>query len=530
MRKATARSGIVRAARVLALVPGVSGDTIWWEDGVIRRVGPVAEVRRAARARTPRAELPFYDLPATLLTPGFVDGHTHFAMWALNRTRVDLAGAATRAEAVARVARGVRLDGWILGQGYDPNGWQAPPTRAALDAVLAEVPVALESHDVHAMWLNTAALRRCGIDRSTPDPEGGRIARDAAREPTGVLLERAVRLVRPHLPVAGGDRLLETVAAAQAEAHRLGVTGIHDVEGREAFEVFQRLERDDRLRLRVLMGIPLEDLDAAIAGGLRSGTGSDWVTIAGVKMFLDGALGSQTAWLLEPYEGTQDDGIPLMGFEEARQAARRAAAAGLASTIHAIGDAAVRRALDLLEPLPRPALPHRIEHLQLAHPADLPRAARRGIVASVQPAHLLTDIPIVERHWGRRGVWAYAFRSLLAAGTRVVFGSDVPVETIDPRDGVFAALERQQRSGGPVGGWQPREKLTFEEAARGYTVENWWAAGKGGRGGALVEGQAADLVAWECDVDAVCANDGFAFRAARAALTVVGGDAVWSGS
>lgn len=169
-------------------------------------------------------------------------------------------------------------------------------------------------------------------------------------------------------------------------------------------------------------------------------------------LFLDGSLGSRTAWMLEPYEGSHDRGMPVTGESEAAEAMRAAAGNGIAVTVHAIGDAAVRRALALIEGLPRVALPHRIEHLQCIHPADLARAARAGIVASMQPAHLLTGVPLVDRHWGGRGRGAYAFRSLLREGTTVVFGSDVPVASLDPRAGVFAALERRDFRGAPGAG------------------------------------------------------------------------------
>jgi predicted amidohydrolase YtcJ len=194
-------------------------------------------------------------------------------------------------------------------------------------------------------------------------------------------------------------------------------------------------------------------------------------------------------------------------------------------TVHAIGDAAVRRALDLLEGLPRAALPHRIEHLQCVHPADLARAARAGVVASMQPAHLLTDIPLVDRHWGSRGRGAYAFRSLLRRGTALVFGSDVPVASIDPREGVYAAMERKGSGGTPHGGWRPEEKLDFEHVVRGYTAAPARASGTSRRLGALARGLEADIVAWAVD-PAVERGDGAAFRAGRAVLTVVGGRAV----
>jgi hypothetical protein len=247
--------------------------------------------------------------------------------------------------------------------------------------------------------------------------------------------------------------------------------------------------------------------------------------MGGVKLFLDGSLGSRTAWMLEPYQGSRDRGMPVAGEQAAAEAMRLAASHGIAVTAHAIGDAAVRQALDLLERLPRVAVPHRIEHFQCVHPDDLARAGRAGIVASMQPAHLLTDIPLVDRHWGRRGRGAYAFRSLLQRGTAVVFGSDVPVASVDPREGVYAAMERRAADGAPRDGWRLEERLGFAEVVRAYTLEAARASGTERRLGRLAPGMDADLVAWEVD-PAVERGDGAAFRAGRAALTVVGGRVV----
>ncbi|HWZ28422.1 MAG TPA: amidohydrolase [Gemmatimonadales bacterium] len=515
----------MRAKSVVgAGLPGA--DSVWWREGRIQAVGTFADIKAAATVSGgPPATL--IELPDCLVTPGFVDGHTHFAEWAVGRQRVNLGGCRTRAEAVARAAKGVVTEGWIQGQGFDPNGWEAPPTREALDQVLPTTPAAFDSHDVHALWVNSAALARCGIDRSTRDPEGGRIVRDAAGEPTGLLLEHAVRLVHRHLPRMSPDHILGAVRAAQSEAHQLGVTGIQNVEGADALTAFQKLEGEAALRLRVLAHLPLDGLDAALRVGLRSGWGSPWLVTGGVKLFLDGALGSQTAWMLEPYEASRDHGIVLTDEPAAREALSAAARGGIAATVHAIGDAAVRRALDLIEMLPRTAIPHRIEHFQLVHPADLARAARAGIIASMQPAHLLTDIPLVDRHWGARGAGAFAFRTLLSAGTPLVFGSDVPVETIDPRDGVYAALDRVSRDGTPAGGWRVSERLSFDEVVHAYSAAPWAAAGRAGAGGTLIPGQVADLVVWSAPAVAARAGDGAAFRAARAVLTVVGGETVW---
>jgi predicted amidohydrolase YtcJ len=453
-----------------------------------------------------------------------VDGHTHFALWALSRRRVQLAGCRTRAEAVSRVAQGVVVDGWVQGQGWDANGWREPPERAVLDAVQPG-PVYLDSLDVHSAWVNSPALAAAGIGRDTVDPFGGRIVRDGNGEPTGVLQERAVELVKRVLPTPSPEVLDAALLEAQAEAHRLGITGIHDVEDAAAYAGLARLERKGELSLRVLFQPPVAMLPQLVARGVRSGSGSAWLAVGGVKMFLDGSLGSRTAWMLERYERTRDRGMPITSEEEARDAMRLAAEHGIAATVHAIGDAAVRRALDLMEPLPRTPLPHRIEHFQCVHPDDLGRAARAGIVASMQPAHLLTDIPLVDQHWGRRGAGAYAFRTLLRGGTPLVFGSDVPVAPLDPRQGVFAALERRASDGGPAGGWRPEEKLELEEVVRAYTVGPAHAGGVVIRRGLLAPGRDADLVAWDVPAEAD-QGDGEAFRAGRAALTVTGGRVV----
>jgi predicted amidohydrolase YtcJ len=512
-------TGFLRARRIAGLPAARGGNAIWWADGVIKNLGEASALARRIPPGTP-----VFDLPGTLVTPGFVDGHTHFAHWALNRRRTELAGVKSAEETLARVAVAVPVQGWVLGQGWDANGWAEAPDRRMLDRVQAG-PVYLDSLDVHAAWVNTAALAAAGITRETPDPFGGRIVRDAAGEPTGLLLERAVELMIPHLPSPPDDVLLEALLDGQAEAHRLGITGIHDVETLAVLSAFERMESLDALRLRVLFHPPVEALPSLIDRGMLSGAGSAWVVTGGIKMFLDGSLGSRTAWMLDPYEGSRDRGMPITDEGEAARAMRLAASSGIACTVHAIGDAAVRRALDLMTSLPRVALPHRIEHFQCVHPSDLHRAAGAGIVASMQPAHLLTDVPLVERHWGMRGRGAYAFRTLLREGSALVFGSDAPVASLDPREGVFAALERRAADGTPAGGWRPEERLHLDEVVHAYTAAAAAAGGVGHRRGTLAPGQDADLVAWDVD-PAVDRDDGFAFRAGRAALTVVAGEVV----
>ncbi len=514
--------GLLRCSRVLTLDPATDGDAVWWQDGRVRAVGWSAELERKVPTRVPRV-----DLPGTLVTPGFVDGHTHLAMWARSRRRVHLAGVPTRQEALARVAAGVPENGWILGHGWDANGWAEAPDRLSLDSVSA-LPVYLESIDIHAAWVNTPALLAAGVDRNTPDPPGGRIVRDAAGEPTGLLLEHATRLVADRVPAGSASDLVELLRGAQHEAHRMGITGLHDVEGLDAHRAFRTLEEADSLRLRVLFSPPVAQLPALVAAGARSGQGSDWLRLGGVKLFLDGSLGSRTAWMLSPYEDGRDSGMPLCTEAEARAAVTMAAEAGIACAIHAIGDAAVRRALDLLEAAPRTPLPHRVEHLQCVHPDDLTRAARAGIIASMQPGHLPGDVELAERRWGARGAGAYPFRSLMAAGTVLAFGSDVPVVSIDPRRGVAAAMSRRDAAAALPHGWYPGERLGFEETVRAFTVGNAVAGGVADRRGTLAPGSDADLVAWWVD-PAVLRDDADAFAEARVALTVVAGEVVYRG-
>lgn len=490
--------------------------------GRVAAVGSEAEVRAAAPAGTPVEQL-----DGRTVTPGLCDAHVHLSAWALARGRPDLHDARTLDEALARVANAARGgEGWLLGGGWDANRLGAFPTREALDRAVGGRPVYLESHDLHAAWLSTEALLRCGIGAETPDPEGGSIVRDPATgEPTGILLERALDLAEAHLPRASPEEIGEALAGSQRELHRWGITAVHSVEPGGLAD-FEALREDDRLRLRVLQHIPLAHLDAAIQIGFRSGFGGPWIRIGGVKMFLDGALGSRTAWLREPYRGTAEDrGIRTLQTEEFRSLVRRAAEAGIASTVHAIGDAAVELALEVLGSIPAPdAIPHRIEHLQLCPPEWWGRAAASGIVASMQPVHLLSDLPAAEAFWGHeRSRGAYAFAPLLHAGTTLAFGSDVPVETADPRQGLYAAVRRVDWDGEPAGEWYPEHALTPEQALRAYTEGPARAAGEAERRGRLLPGYDADLVAWDRDPLACTPEE---LREMRCLLTVVDGEVV----
>jgi len=499
------RSLLVIANRVHTLAGAVPGEPV--PTAVLVRDGIVAAVGEAAALRSMASDARVLELPGAALTPGLIDAHIHLSEWALARREVDLS-AATSPEAAAalvvRHAESVRAE-WVRGRGWNPHRWGGDyPDRQVLDRLLPDRPVLLQSHDMHALWVNTPTLRRARIQADTPDPEGGHIVRDRAGAPTGVLLENAAQLVARCLPAVTSDETADAVTDAQTELHTLGITSVHTLPAIHVMEpeplgVLEALRARGRLRLRVFQHIPLRQLDEAIRIGLRSGFGGEWIRVGGVKMFLDGALGSRTAWMSEPYEGTESRGIQVLDAGEFRYHVKRAARAGIATTVHAIGDAAVARALDVLaDPDVRvPGMPHRIEHVQCLPEGRSGDAARADLTCSMQPAHLITDWRIVDRHWGRRGARTYAFRTLLDAGARLAFGSDAPVEPADPRLGLYAATTRMDLDAAPAGGWYGDERLTIEEAFLGYT--RWAAAAAAGPGGVLAPGEPADIVAWQPD-------------------------------
>ncbi len=530
MAAADDRGLLVRADRVHTFAAPAAVEAVLVHGGRIRAVGATDELRR----RAPDAML--LDLRGTTVTPGLTDAHIHLLDWALARRAVDLAGAESAvaaAEAVARHAAAAPPGAWVRGMGWSASRWGSFPDRRILDRLLPGRPVVLRSADLHSAWVSTRVLEIAGVDAATPDPDGGRILRDDAGEPTGVLLENAVALVERATPVTPDAELEAAALDAQRELHRLGITGIHSFPGLhprrlDPLRVLERLRADGRLRLRVLQHVPLEFLDDAVRLGIRSGFGGDWLRVGGVKVFLDGTLGSCTAWLRQPYVGTTDHGVQLLLAADFRDAVRRAADAGLASVVHAIGDAAVSLALDVLaDPAVRvPALPHRIEHVQLCPPERFADLGRAGIVGSVQPAHLMTDWRAAERYWGaERCRGAYAFRSLLTAGGAVLaFGSDAPVESVDPRLGLHAAATRRDLEGEPRGGWFPDERLDILDAFRGYTLGPAHAAGADGTLGRLAPGSAADLAAWSDDP---LGADAPAPLSIRCVAAVVGGELVW---
>jgi predicted amidohydrolase YtcJ len=528
VRKVSVTQSTLLSARRVLTGTGSPANAILICDGRIAAVGEVDDLRRQAPSAA------HLDLAGTTLTPGLVDAHVHLTEWALGRHQVDLADTASPEEAVRATAVFPHPgSGWIRGRGWSAHAWHGrAPDRELLDESFPNRPAALQSHDMHSLWVNSAALGVAGITRDTPDPRGGAIVRDERGEPTGLLLENAAQLVSERIPPPTAAEAIAAITAGQAELHRLGFTGVHSfppihITGPDTLSVLQQMHEHHSLKLRILQHFALESLETMIDAGIRSGFGGERIRIGGVKLFLDGALGSRTAWMRHPYENSASTGVIVMDRDALRSVVTRASAAGIACTVHAIGDAAVELAVQELRPADRrvAAMPHRIEHVQCCPPELFGEFAAAGIVASVQPCHLMSDWEAADRHWGARARNTYAFRSLLAAGATLAFGSDAPVEPIDPRRGLFAAVARRDGSHRPDGGWYAAECITAADALRGFTRGPAIAAGTDDVQGTIRPGAWADITAWTEDPLEV---EPERLPDIRCAATIVGGAVVHS--
>jgi predicted amidohydrolase YtcJ len=453
------------------------------------------------------------DLGGRCVIPGITDSHTHFPTWATARRLIRLEDATSAEDAAARMAPGVAdtpAGHWFRAQGFRETNWPALPTKEVLDAVTGDVPAAVISKDFHGIWLNSAGIARTGGDLRRYEVRGGVVEHGHDGEPSGLLREESAwRFKEDHLEYSDQEYLDALREGLKVAASR-GVTSIHDKDGwiPAIPRLWQELERDEALPLRVWQSLPHEHADRLRELGLASGLGGR-VRIGYLKVFMDGTLGSQTALM------SDGSGVEITSREEFVEILGRASHARWPVAVHAIGDQANRNALDAFEqtkdewqPL---GLRHRVEHTQCLLPDDLGRFAELGLTASVQFSHAPSDEELAHRFWADRLDGVYSFRALLGAGTRLINGSDAPIEELDPWGGIVA---------GVLGHWRPDQRVTVEEALTASTVAPAWQTYDERRRGKLLPGYLADLVVLDRDPLAIAVEE---LPEVQVVATMVGG-------
>jgi predicted amidohydrolase YtcJ len=491
--------------------------------GRIMAVGASEEILATAGPMTT-----IIDCGKRLILPGLCDSHIHLYHWSLSRQQLQLEDCSTKAQLLESVAGAVAAQPsgtWIIGHGWNESRWGAMdfPTASAIDTVTGhDYPTLLWRSDLHCAVANHAALALAGIGTDTLDPDEGVIDRDAFGHPTGILREKAIDLVASFIPVPSGEKLLTALEDAIRELHTLGITAIHDqrmISGNETLpmlQAYRHLHQTDKLRLRVSCNLGTAQLPHLRALGIGSGFGNDNLRFGHIKFFSDGSLGSRTALMLEPYNKTTTDeadnfGISMLSAEQMRTSCMEVVNDGFPVSIHAIGDQANRTCLDLLEEIlassPSPAIPHRIEHVQSIHATDLPRLRQLGITASMQPLHLLDDMSTAGHFLGDRTADMFRFRSLVATGTLLVFGSDAPVADPNPFLGMHAARYRRRLDQIDKPAWYPAEILDMTTIVHAYTLGPARATGWHDAIGSLAVGKRADCIVLDRDIFQLAADE-----------------------
>lgn len=538
---AAAWSGAAGADTLIENVQGVTID----EDGeidnftglVIGDDGRIEQVLDRGDKR-PRDVDFQVDGEGRFLIPGMIDSHLHVMGLGFAALTLDLSDTKSLAEAQAKIAEYAAANPggrWIIGRGWNQVQWGLDrfPTAAELDAAVADRPVWLERVDGHAGWANSAALRLAGVTAETPDPTGGRIERlPGSREPAGVLVDAASALVTAKLPAPRpADRDL-ALQKAQDILLANGVTAVADMGTTiEDWQSYRRAGDSGRLKTRIMAYAAGTEAMELIAGPEPTPwLYADKLRLNGVKIYLDGALGSRGAWLKQPYaDDPGNRGLPLLTGSQLRNLMSRAALDRFQVAVHAIGDAANAEVLAAIEELSATYEGDRrwrIEHAQIVDPADIARFGEHGIIASMQPVHQTSDRLMAEARLDPpRLAGAYAWKSIAAAGARLAFGSDAPVEKPDPFAGLAAAFTRRGPDGQPFGGWRPEEAVTREQALAAYTADGAYAGFAEGRFGRLVEGEWADFVLVDRDLLLATPEE---LRATQVLETWVGGERVYA--
>lgn len=443
-------------------------------------------------------QFPKYNLKGKMVTPGFTDAHAHLFFYAVSLGRVSLHKCATITECLRTIKSFVVKNPgtrWIVGEGF-PLGTLAAerPDRYMLDKVTQNRPAFLFGKDHHTFWVNSPMLEVAGITVNTPDPKDSVIERFDDGTPTGILKESiGYMTVFAHIPQPRQTEMNRLYAQALKHLYRVGITAVHSFDSPQSLPFYVARAANNTVGVRINHYPRAEVLDKLERECITYGQGTPFFRFAGIKLFADGTLGSQTALCFQPYRGSHRNfGIPTISTEEMKNTVNRAASLGFPCAIHAIGDKAVSNVLDVYATAPRlsASARHRIEHLQLIRRSDIKRFRKFNVTASMQPSHLVSDIPQIRRYWAGREDRAYVFRSLLNSNVRLAFGSDAPIEPFDPLGGISACVNRNSVGKRAL---NPSEKLTAAQALAGFTSCAAYAAGQEHEFGFVLPGYPADL-------------------------------------
>ena len=471
------------------------------------------------------------DAGGRLVLPGFNDAHVHLIRGAAEIVGVDLRPARDAAEVAERLAAHAATlppGTWIRGGYWDHEAWPGRrlPTRDDIDAATPSHPVFVERLDGHMALANTAAFRAAGLADAFDVPAGGSVVRSDEGRPTGIFKDAAMDLVRRAIPPDGVDETMVKARAALAHAASLGLTSLQDMTaGAAELRAYRELQAAGQLTSRIY-AMQMCDIAPLVAAGIGTGFGDDWLRIGGCKLFSDGSMGSATAAFFEPYADDEATaGLLMHEPDRLEQLMFEADANGFQLVVHAIGDRANALVLDILERLVAERGPAdrraRIEHAQAVRRTDLPRFARLGVIASLQPSHAIDDMRWAARRIGEaRCATAYNVRSFADARARIAFGTDWFVEPLNPMLGLYAAVTRQSVHGEPAGGWYPEERIGMADAIRHYTMGSAYAEFADDRKGSLAIGKLADLVVLSRDLFTIPAAE---ILDTRPHLTMVGG-------
>lgn len=500
--------------------------TIWtvnpsqpWAEAVAVTGDRILEVGSSQAIRkltSPKTEV--VDLKGDLVLPGFIDSHTHFLDGGFSLLSISLRDANSREDFIARIrdkAKELDRGEWILNGNWDHQSFDPPelPSRDWIDAVTPHNPVFVNRLDGHMALANSLALKIAGVTKDTPSPAGGEILKNPETgEPTGILKDAALDLVAEHIPEPSQEAKLRAAELALKHAVEYGVTSVHDMASAENFEVYQELLRNNKLTARLYVYVPITEVEVFSRLRLKTPFGNDLLKIGGLKGFVDGSLGSSTALFFEPY--ADDPGQTGLFHSQMypegimEQRIREAERAGLQVAIHAIGDRANHTILDIMEKVIAQSGERdrrwRIEHAQHLLPEDIERIAKLGIIASVQPYHAIDDGCWAENKIGReRCRTTYAFQSLLERGAVLACGSDWTVAPLDPLSGIYSAVMRRTLDGRHPDGWFPEQRISLEEAIKGYTLNGALVEFSEAYKGSIEAGKLADLVVLTRNIFAV---------------------------